>query len=181
MWRVHRKLFIRTLATMSLLLLLLCGVDAVTADDEEREHVTRFTAIDISCEVLDPGMVTVDAEGVTHIEGQVFKGIVTSDNELIAGTSYIIVDAVIEPGSDITQLWVNVSYYPTAVRGTWVAPGQGQVSPEGLLVRHRGQGTRDLRKSRIKFEVRGATDVGTLPCTPVIPPAELKGVIIDKR
>ena len=129
MWRVHRRLFIRTLATMNLLLLLLCGVDAVTADDEEREHVTRFTAIDTSCEVLDPGMVTVDAEGVTHIEGQVFKGIVTSDNERIAGTSYIIVDAVIEPGSDITQLWVNASYYPYRSTGHLDCPRPGPGLP----------------------------------------------------
>lgn len=160
MWQAHEKSLLHTLTTISLLLLLMIGLDVTTAaadaDEKERERVTRFTAIDISCEVLDPGTVTVDAEGVTHIEGQVFKGIATSDNALITGTSYVIVAAVITPGSEIIRLWVTNLNYPNAVQGSWIIPGQGEVSPAGLSVRHSGYGTRDLKNFRIKYKVSAA-------------------------
>lgn len=182
MHNAKRKLFFCTLVTMSLFPLLLLGVDSVTAHDKGNDRLAQFTAIDTSCELVSEGTTTVDAEGVTHVEGEIYKGIVISDNPLMAGTSYIVVDSVIKPDSNIIRLWVTAFFYPDAVQGTWIAPGQGQVSPEALLVRHSGRGTRDLRKALIKFHVRFAdVDPASLPCEPVIPPAALKGVIIDKR
>jgi hypothetical protein len=164
---------------MGLLILLLSGVDFSVADDDD-DRATKFTAIDFACEKVQDGAVTVDPEGVIHIEGDIFKGIVVSDNTLIAGTSLTVADAVIEPNSDVTQLWVTAFYYPNAVQGTWIAPGQGQASPEGLRVRHSGHGTRALRKSLIRLIAQTASDFGTPPCEPVLPPTELKGVIIKR-
>jgi hypothetical protein len=163
---------------MALALLLMSSVWVANAHSQ----VTPFTAVDVTCEVLDPGTTTVDEAGVTHVRGTISKGIISSDHELIAGTSYIMVDEVTEPESDITGLTVTSFIYPDAAQGSWVSPGQGQVSPEGLLVRHDGRGTGDLSHAFIAFEVRAATvDPATLPCEPVIPPAELTGLIIGGK
>jgi len=51
-----------------------------------------------------------------------------------------------------------------------------------MLVRHDGRGTGDLSNAFIAFEVRAATvDPAALPCEPVIPPAELTGLIIGGK
>jgi hypothetical protein len=146
-------------------------------------QVTPFTAIDVTCVNFDPGTTVVDEAGTTHIRGIVHKGVVMSDNELITGTSYLVVDIVTAANSDVNQLTVTNLIYPDAVLGSWVVPGHGQFSPaEGLLVQHNGRGTGGLSEGVIAFEVRAATvDPATLPCEPVIPPAELNGFILGGR
>jgi hypothetical protein len=111
--------------------------------------------------------------------GEVYKGITESDNELIAGTSYIIVDTETDQETGDSKIWVTAFFYPALIEGTWIVPGNGEITSEGASINHRGHGVRDLQGLRIRFEVLEPEDPGTPPCEPLFPPVQLEGVIID--
>ncbi len=160
MYRPRRKLFYGSLITVGVLLLLLLAMGSAAA--EGGGVVTAFEAIDVACEV-------VEGDGDVN-----FAGLLLSDDERIAGESLIEVTF-----KDNGQVLVEATYSPEAVDGTWVAPGQGQETPNGLVVRHHGYGTGDLAGARIVFTVPEFVDLADPPCTPVGPVARLTGIIIE--
>jgi hypothetical protein len=170
--------------TGAVLLLIMLVTDSVIAEDRAallaQNRVTKFTAIDASCELINEGVTTTnDDTGITHIKGEIYKGITVSDNELFNGTSYIVVDTEMDQETGESKVWVTSIFYPEFVDGSFIAPGQGVVTAEGPSVSHRGHGTGELAGLRIRFDVRAAQEPGTLPCEPLFPPAQLEGVIID--
>jgi hypothetical protein len=143
-------------------------------------RVTSFTALDITCEVIDEGVTSVDDDqGIAYSEGEIYEGIIISDNELINGTRYIVIDHEIDQETGDDKVWVTGFFYPDAVDGVWIVPGEGEITTQGPDVRHRGHGTRELEGMRIRFTVRGAAELETPPCEPLFPPVEFEGVIIE--
>jgi hypothetical protein len=166
------------------LLLFTLVVDSAIAEDMAallaQNRVTRFTAIDASCELINEGVTIEDDDaGIAYTEGEIYKGVTLSDNDLLNGTSYIVVDTMMDQETGDSKVWVTSFFYPEGVDGNFIAPGQGTVTAEGPSVSHRGHGTGELEGLRIRFDVQGAQDPGSLPCEPLFPPVELEGVIID--
>ena len=192
--KFHRQGLLSLLVAAGTLLILFLVVSSVTAGEEASDspkahvgfgvpafsRVTSFTAIDLTCEVIDEGTTSVDDDqGVSYSEGEIYKGIIISDNELINGTRYIMIDHEIDQETGDDKVWVTGFFYPDAVDGTWIVPGEGEITAQGPDVHHRGHGTRELDGLRIRFKVRGAAELETPPCEPLFPPVEFEGIIIE--
>jgi hypothetical protein len=125
--------------------------------------VTEFVAFDVACKIIE-------GDGDLNVEG-----IVLSEESRMAGTS-IIELTFLENG----QLLVDATYFPTAVSGSWIAPGQGQTKSQAP-VHHNGSGTGELAGARIVFTATEAEEPVANPCEgePVLAAVKLVGRIID--
>jgi hypothetical protein len=155
----RHKLFYSLLVAFSALLLLVLTVGSVAA---RREGVaTHFKAIDVACE-------TFEGDGDLN-----FKGMVLSEDERIAGTSFVEISFV---GN---RVLVNVTLVPDAFDGTWIAPGHSTLAPKAPVI-HKGSGTGVFEGQKIMLKARALDDeLDNLPCEPVGPVVELTGTIID--
>ena len=130
-------------------LLLVVGTSTVYAQNS----AIQFEAFDFACET---------------------GNIILSEEPLIAGTSVVVPTFI-----DDRRFLVDATDFPTVFPGsTWVAPGHGQLLPNGFVAHHAGFGTGELEGGMIKYKVT-PTDVAPPPdCNLVGPAVLLDGVII---
>jgi len=159
----------------ALMVLLMAGGPAA-ADNGEPAALRGFG---VDCVVLDPGTEeTVD--GIYSFRGLVVGGFVVSDNELLAGTSVVTINADINLKTGIwMNWWGSGTFYPYAVDGTWEFPIDGGSGPLAPAMSH-GYGTGDL--AGLRLNLRGgeprADFPDELPCTEPMRVLEFKGAIV---
>lgn len=167
-------------------LVFFLGVDTTLASDLQswfaQGRVTEFTAFDGSCELVSEAETVVDDDaGVIIGRGEIYRGALVSDNPMINGHSYIVLDYVEDQETGEREVWVTSFFYPDAVDGAFILPGKGTVSADGPYVEHRGHGIGELDGLRIRATAHvPSEEPGELPCEPLFPPVQIDGVIIEK-
>ena len=146
-----------------------------------QNRVTEFTAFDGSCELVSEAETVVDDDaGVIYGRGEIYRGALISDNPMINGHSYIVLDYVEDQESGDREIWVTSFFYPDAVDGAFILPGKGTLTADGPRVEHRGHGIGELDGLRIRATAHVPTEEpADLPCEPLFPPVQIDGVIIE--
>lgn len=145
-----------------------------------QNRVTEFTAFDGSCELVREAETIVDDDaGIVYGRGEIYRGALVSDNPMINGHSYIVLDYEEDQESGERKVWVTSFFYPDAVDGAFILPGEGTVTADGPSVSHRGHGIGELDGLRIRVTAHEPTAEPELPCEPLFPPVQIDGVIIE--
>ena len=167
---------------LSVLLVLMATTLLVAGSAEAGTKVIHFQAISIHCEVVEPPSEEwVDEKGILHVRDLAIFDMVESDSEYLAGTTIAEVDLDINLATGNGKTWVTPTHFPDAFDGTWVAPGQGTITPgAGVMNTHHGYGTGYFEGWTIIYTARKIEYPGTPPCTPLPgdPFTELTGIII---
>lgn len=166
---------------LTVLIVLMATTVPQAGSAETGSKVVHFQAISIHCEVVEPpSKVWVDEKGILHIRDYTMLDMVESDSEYLAGTTIAGLDLDMDLATGNGMVWVAPTQFPDAFDGTWVAPGQGPMTPAGVMITHHGYGTGDFEGWRIEYTVRKIEYPGVPPCTPLGPDpfAELTGIII---
>jgi hypothetical protein len=167
---------------LSVLLVLMATTLLVAGSAEAGTKVIHFQAISIHCEVVEPPSEEwVDEKGILHVRDLAIFDMVESDSEYLAGTTIAEVDLDINLATGNGKTWVTPTHFPDAFDGTWVAPGQGTITPAaGVMNTHHGYGTGDFEGWTIIYRARKIEYPGAPPCIPLPgdPFTELTGIII---
>jgi hypothetical protein len=169
---------------LSVLMVLMATTVLVAGSAEAGTKVIHFQAISTHCALVHPpSEVWVDEKGILHLRDQAILDVVESDSEYLRGTTIAEIDLDMDLATGNGQVWVIPTHHPADFPEgtTWVAPGQGPMTPAGVMITHHGYGTGDFEGWTIVYTARKIEYPGDPPCDHPLgdaPFAELTGIII---
>jgi hypothetical protein len=120
---------------------------------------TEFTAHNIVCEILDPGVLWVDEDGIQHLRDRVLRSVVISDNEYHNGTGVNFSNFNFDPITGVMTYFGTLEIYPAAFEDNyWAGSWSLQIVPSRAsgIARLQGYGE-DLNGLSIKSNLTPLT------------------------